>query len=119
MDKEKEKERIYGSLVNLTSGTPENRYFSRKRIMEQVKEDIEKEIKGEIQYRTAYKDELKEDRFGRPYNETKKINVDKILPKQKTLPTNLEELAKEGKVDEIQTEVGGFGCWVKYYRAKI
>jgi len=113
MEKEQEKEIIYKSLVELTKESESNRYFSRKRIFEHIKNEIEKEKGVAIHYRAGYS--------GNPHwNQQSRIDLDDVLPKQKTLPLSIEELVKEGKIQEIVTITQGGGQdGVKFYRAYL
>lgn len=118
MEKEKEKQIVYDGLVKLTSEAEPNKYFSRKRIIEEIKKDIEEEKKIEVHYRAGYKAKYKQYLDGTwDYVGNERIDLNDVLPRQKTLASNLEELAKEGKVETITTESGGCGGFVKFYRA--
>ena len=109
MEKEKEKQVIYNSLVELTqrSETPDI-YFTRNDVLENIKKNIEEEKGAYIHYRSAY-----------TIRDDKKIDLNEILPKKKTLPLNLEELSQEGKIQKIVISAGITGRKgnTKLYRA--
>ena len=113
MKKEQEKQAIYDSLVELTqrSEAP-NIYFSRNDVLNNIKENIkEKEGLYHVGRRKGYKYDASQ---GNPV-----INLDLVLPKIKTLPLNLEELANEGKIQEviISSGIDGGESTLKLYRA--
>ncbi len=112
MEKEKEKQRIYENLVELTRNAKPNEYFSRKKILDYIVERIE-ETTGEV---------VRNKRKAIVYSGGDKfeyVHLNEELPRQKTLASNLEELTKEGKVETITTEFGGCGKSVKFYRANL
>ena len=102
--------------MELTKDAESNVYFSRKRIIEQIKEKIEKETGFDIHYRAGYKTNYFTEDGGLNWNKGR-IDLNDVLPRQKTLPLALEALVKEGKAEAIITESGGCGGKVKFYRA--
>ncbi len=118
MEKEKEKQIVYEGLAELTKQSDPKTYFSRKKIMEQVKNKIEKETGFGIHYRAGYKTNYQTKDGGLNWN-NERIDLNDSLPRQKTLSVALEELVKEGKVEAIITESGGYGGSVQFYRANL
>ena len=104
-----EKEAIYESLVELTKRSEaENIYFSRNKILQNIKEKLEKDGLSEVYYRGLCDIEGKIKDLGHG-----------TLPRQKSLKPCLEKLSKEGRVDEIIISAGisGKPSTLRYYRA--
>lgn len=102
MEKQKEKKLAYKTLVELTKKSDPGMYFSRFKILEEIKDKIMKENGLEwIHYRSGYKVNYSKNSYGRIDSEKVKIDLDDILPKKKTLPIALEELVSEGKAKKI------------------
>ena len=91
MDKEKEKQTVYKSLVELTKAPGDsNAYFTRGKIME----NIHNGLKGEhdlyhIDHRNGYT------------FQDEKIDLREVIPLNKNIPEHLEELVEEGKVNRV------------------
>ena len=91
MEKNKEKQTIYKSLVELTEAPGEDfAYFTRGKIMEQIHDNLKKKYNLDvIQHRNGYtwQDE--------------KIDLREELPLNKNLPAHLEELVQEGRANKV------------------
>ena len=107
MDKEKEKQTIYDRLVELTEQSKPNKYFSKGAILEYIKESIEEEIGGIFEGSRKVTKSLGGGNF-------EEIDLDEMLPRQKSMRPLLEELVREKKVQEVTIDYMGTG-----YRATI
>ncbi len=107
MDKDKEKQTIYKRVVELTEKAEPNKYFSKGAILKYIKEAIEEEIGGIFENSRKVSKYLGGDNF-------EVIDLDEILPRQKSMRPLLEELVKEGKVQEVTIDYMGTG-----YRATM
>jgi len=107
MNKEQEKNLIYGALAELaeTGKNPEI-YFSRERILRYLKESLAQEgITGIFR--------------GKGYagSSNKKVSVRDKLPRVNTLELNLGELVEEDRAKVVLADVGAYSPY-KLYRAK-
>ena len=101
MEKEKEKKILYNSLADLTERSLPEVYFSKERILYNLKSKIEKETHGDIYYRKCYVN-LNSIHF----KGEEVINLDEILPTKKNLKPFLEELVEEGKIQRVLVSTG-------------
>lgn len=108
MEKQKEKQTLYESLVELTKASDPEIYFSRYRVLEHVKGKIEKEFGCNIHYRAGYKQNWYQDGLGRWDSDVERIDLDEVLPRKKNVSPALEELVKEGKAKKIVAVLQGW-----------
>jgi hypothetical protein len=102
MDKYKEKQVIYDRLVELTETAAPNEYFSKIELLKYIREAIEEETASFMQYssRKAKHVEWTLSESGNAYPKETTIDIDEMLPRQKSMRPLLEELVKEGRIEK-------------------
>ncbi len=104
MEKEKEKQTIYDRVVELTENGRPNEYFSKSYILEYIRKAIEEETGAGILPSTRKAEHVewvKSEVSGKYNPNATKIDIDDMLPRQKSMRPLLEELAEEGKLETV------------------